>query len=234
MGKHPPATGPYSFREQRLFAITAVVLALVAVYAVRSADADLWGHLRYGQHLLANGGRVGADPFAYTTAGRVWNDHEYLAQMGFWLVYDAAGPWGLILLKCFVGAATIFVLYRALRLGSDDARVWGPLLVLLAAGVGRWLIFRPQIFTFLLLSIFVLTLFRHLLDRPARLWVLPLLVPLWVNLHGGFLAGLGAVGLALLLRTLQSGYRQGWQLRRLAADGCRWRWRSRHVSRPVY
>jgi hypothetical protein len=39
--------------------------------------------------------------------------------------------------------------------------------------------------------------------------VLPLLLPLWVNLHGGFLAGLGAVGLALLLRAWQALVRPG-------------------------
>jgi hypothetical protein len=35
------------------------------------------------------------------------------------------------------------------------------------------------------------------------------LLPLWVHLHGGFLAGLGAVGLALLLRGLQTSNREG-------------------------
>jgi hypothetical protein len=208
MGASHPATTP-SPGETRVVAAIAVTAALFAVYAVRSADADLWGHLRYGKYVLDHGGPVGADPFAYITTGRVWNDHEYLAQVALWIAYDGAGPLGLIFLKCVLGLATVYLLYRAVRLGSDDVRVWAPLLVLLAAGVGRWLLFRPQLFSFLMMAVFVLALFRHLLGRPARLWVLPVLLPLWVNLHGGFLAGLGAVGLALVLRIVQSVYRHG-------------------------
>jgi len=209
MGASHPVTNVPSPFETKAIAIVAVTAALFAVYAVRSADADLWGHLRYGKHVLENGGPVGADPFAYTTTGRVWNDHEYLAQAALWIAYAAAGPFALIVLKCVLGLVTVYLLYRALRLGSDDARVWAPLLVLLAAGVGRWLVFRPQLFSFLLMAVFVLALFRHLLGRPARLWLLPVLLPLWVNLHGGFLAGLGAIGLALGLRMAQSVYRRG-------------------------
>src|SRR5712692_9642556 len=85
---HPPRPRPHA--EQRVIAAIAVVAALFAVYAVRSADPDLWGHLRYGKYVLDNGGRVGADPFAYTTVGRTWNDHEYLAQVALWLAYAGA------------------------------------------------------------------------------------------------------------------------------------------------
>jgi hypothetical protein len=38
---------------------------------------------------------------------------------------------------------------------------------------------------------------------------------LWVNLHGGFLVGLGAVGLALLLRIVQGLYRDGCRVKTL-------------------
>ncbi len=205
-------SNPSSPRETQVLAVVAVVVSLFAVYAVRSADPDLWGHLRYGKQILDNGGRVGADPFAYTTTDHVWNDHEYLAQMALWLVYAGGGTLGLIVLKCVLGCATVYLLYRLLRLGSDDARLWAPLLILLAACLSRWLVFRPQLFTFLLIAVFVLILFRHLLGRPALLWLLPVLLPLWVNLHGGFLAGLGVIGLALLLRTLQSANRHSWHI----------------------
>ena len=68
------------------------------------------------------------------------------------------------------------------------------------------------------MAVFVSLLFRHLLGRRSRLWVLPLLVPLWVNLHGGFLAGLGTIGLALLLRLVQGVCRHGSRPRAVIAD----------------
>jgi hypothetical protein len=200
MGATPlPSAG-----EQRLLAVLALLTALASVYVMRNADADLWGNLRCGRLLVENGGQIADDPFAFTTADRRWCNHEYLAQMLLWLAYAAGGPVGLIVLKCALGGAAVYCLYAAVRLGSADARVWAPVLMLAAHTLGRWFLFRPQLFTFLLFAWFVLTLLRHLMARRARLWLLPVLVVLWVNLHGGFLAGLGAVGLALLLRAAQA------------------------------
>jgi hypothetical protein len=197
MGQTPPVG------ERRLLGVLALLTALASVYAMRTADADLWGHLLYGR-LFAEGGGTSDDPFAYTTAGRHWCNHEYLSQMLLWLAYSAGGPSGLIVLKCLVGGAAVGFLYAAVRLGSADACVWAPVFMLSVHTLGRWFLFRPQLFTFLLFALFVFILFRHLLRRRGCLWLLPLLTALWVNLHGGFLAGLGAVGLALLLRAAQA------------------------------
>lgn len=79
----------------------------------------------------------------------------------------------------------------------------------------RWYQFRPQLFTYVLFAWFVLTLYRYLLVGSRQIWVLPLLMPLWVNLHGGFLAGIGAVGLALAGHVLQAYNRDGLRVRSL-------------------
>jgi hypothetical protein len=204
--------------HHRLLAGLAVATALVMVYAVRTADADLWGHLQYGRHIAGQGGRVGPDPFAYTTANQVWNNHEYLAQMSLWLSFAWAGPLGLIALKCVLGGLAMYFLYRALRLGSDDVAVWAPVLVLLALGLGHWYVFRPQLFTFFLFALYVWLLFRHLVREQGSLYIVPILGALWVNLHGGFLAGLGAIGLACMLRLAQSFYKHGWRPRSWLGD----------------
>jgi hypothetical protein len=190
--------------DRRILACLAVLVALAAVYLMRVASADLWGHLRYGQYLVENGGLIETDPFAYTSVGQHWNDHEYLAQMAFWMAYRWGGPFGLVVLKCVLGVGAMAFLLASIRLGSRDPRIWAPILMLTSVMLGRWLVFRPQLFTFLFFAFFVYTLFRHLLGKRSWLWALPLLLALWVNVHGGFLAGLGAVGLALLLRLAQS------------------------------
>jgi len=54
---------------------------------------------------------------------------------------------------------------------------------------------RPQIFTYLLASVFLFALCRYLQNGSYKLlFLLPLLTILWVNLHGGY-----ALGLALIL-----------------------------------
>jgi len=205
--------------DRRLLAFVAGVTALAGIYGLRVADADLWGHLLYGQLFLDQGGRIGTDPFAYTSAGRQWSTHEYLSQMILALAYSLGGPPGLNVLKCLVGGVAVACLWGCVRLQTRDARVWAPLLILTALALARWFQFRPQLFTYALFAAFVLCLFRYLVGRPAWLWLLPLALPLWVNLHGGFLAGIGAVGLALLLRLLQSLYQHGPRLAALALAG---------------
>ncbi len=199
--------------DRGVLTILAVLAALFAVYANRLADPDLWGHLMYGQLFLRDGPNI-KDPFAYTTTGKHWSTHEYLSQMILALAYGIGGPLGLLVLKCLLGGAAIACLYASLRTSSAEPRVWAPLLMLSAMGLGRWYQFRPQLFTYLFFAAYVLVLFRYLLGKPRMLWLLPLLMPLWVNLHGGFLAGLGAVGLALAGRLLQTLQRHGWVLKK--------------------
>jgi len=176
---------------------------------MRTADADLWGHLRYGRLFLENRSPILPDPFAYTSAGLVWHTHEYAAQILLWLAYAWGGPPGLIVLKCLVGGAGMALLLYSLRLGSTDARVWSPVAMLATSILGRYFLFRPQLFTYLGLAFFVWVLFRYLSDRRAPLWTLPFVLVFWVNLHGGFVAGIGAIGLAVSLRTVQSYVRRG-------------------------
>lgn len=203
---------------QRLLVAVAAFVAITAVYGVRVADPDIWGHLRYGRLFLESSRVPVADPFAYTTTGLTWYAHEYLAQVLLWLTYAGAGPLGLIALKCLVGGAATYVIYRSIRLGSDDVRLWGPILMLATSLLGRYFLFRPQLFTYLWFALFVLIVLRYLYGRRAPLWVLPPLLALWANLHGGFIAGIGVLGLAWGLRGLQSYYQHGLRLASLWHD----------------
>jgi hypothetical protein len=210
-----PATTVSTF-DRRLLAGMALVVAAFAAYASRQTDPDMWGHLRYGRFFAENGLADLTDPFAYTSAGCEWHAHEWLAQWLLWQACALGGPVGLIFFKLTIAGATLFFLYRAIRITTDDARIWAPVLMLAACEVGRWFLFRPQMFTFCFFAYFLWVLFAHLHGKPARLWTLPLLLALWANLHAGFLAGLGAVGLTLLLRVAQALYRDGWQPHALA------------------
>src|SRR5262245_29522360 len=124
-------TPPRTF-DRTLLAGAAWLVALASLYAMRLADADLWGHLLYGRLFLDSGGLIAIDPYAYTTAGCSWSTHEYLAQMTLALAYQLGGTVGLQVLKCLLGGAAIFLMWQSLRLVSRDPRLWAPLLALTA------------------------------------------------------------------------------------------------------
>ncbi len=203
--------------ERRILVGLALVVGVVAAYATRQADPDLWGHLRYGRFFAEEGLGDLTDPFAYSSEGCIWRAHEWLAQWLLWQAYAAGGAGGLVLFKLLIGGCTCYFLYRALRVGSDDARIWVPLFLLAVVEVGRWFLFRPQLFTFCFFAYFLWVLLAHLRGKASPLWSLPVVLAFWANLHAGFLAGLGAIGLALGLRAIQAFQRTGRQSRPLLA-----------------
>jgi hypothetical protein len=182
----------------------ALVSAAVCLYSMRRADPDLWGHLSYGRLFVERGGLPSDDPFAYTSTGLQWIHSEYIAQITLWLAYHYGGPLGLIALKCVVGGAALYFLFVALRTTTDEPYLWLPLFLLCASPVSRFFLFRPQLFTYAFFSLFVAVLVRFLLRRRAHLWMLPIVMLVWANAHGGFVAGLGAIGLAILLRASEN------------------------------
>lgn len=177
----------------------AFVIAAVCLYSMRRADPDLFGYLSSGRLFVEQGGVTAQDPFAYTTAGLQWVTFEYGAHVLLWLAYRFGGPIGLIALKCLAGGVALAFLAAAVKAASGKPHVWVPVFVLCASAVSRFFLFRPQLFTFAFFALFVAVLFRYLTGRQARLWVLPLVMIVWANTHGGFVAGLGAIGLAIAI-----------------------------------
>ena len=182
-----------------------VVVAMSAAVCVsRSAGRpDLFGYLAYGRFFLQHG-LYAPDPFAYTSTGLHWVAFEYLAQIALWLAYSAIGPAGLIALKCIVGGLAIYLLSVAMRTTTNNPIIWAPIFLLCTSAVSRFFVFRPQLFTFMFFALYVAVLFRLLVRGAAPLWLLPLAMLLWANLHGGFLAGLAAIALVIALRMVSN------------------------------
>ena len=172
-------------------AVGLLVVTFVSVQA--SADPDLWGHVRFGQGILAAGAVVKADPYSFTS-DREWVNHEWLAEVAMALAWNAGGTAGLVMLKALLLLATLgLVGWAARREGVPSLAVW-VLVVLAAVGVvPRATTVRPQLFSLLLFAAQLVILTEH--ERRGRrvlLLGLPPLYALWVNLHGGWLVG-GAV-----------------------------------------
>ena len=166
-----------------------------ALYRISAtvADPDLWGHLRFGEDILMMGDVPRTDPYSYLTGGQAWINHEWLAEAIFFWVYDHGGAAGLIVFKVALCLAALIAIFRKLlEDGLSYARasiitIWVTLLIL--PGVSS---IRPQIFTYVLFLLLLLILQRQ---RAAAkpIWWIPIIFLFWVNLHGGFLAGMAAL-----------------------------------------
>ena len=190
------------------YPVVYLLLAIAVVDVFTFADSDLWGHIRFGQAMLKAGHMIEADPYSYSAPGHLWRNHEWLSEVIFALVYDSGRVFGLELLKLCWSAA--MVLFLALALAETQAlgQIQAAVLMLTAPAMATQMMMRPQLFTFTLMAALVCLLASDSYRRAGRLWLAVPIMALWANLHGGYIAGLGALGtyaaVASILAILES------------------------------
>jgi hypothetical protein len=178
-------------------AVVALVMGLGLYQFARTlADPDIWGHLAIGR-LYHDTGRIRQpDPFSYVTAGHEWLNHEWLFEVLLFRVFAAVGPPGLIVLKVAIGLLLLGIVYRLLwRQGLSPLRAGIVMVAVIHFLAPFFLTVRPHLVTYAFLLV-VLLLLRATDRGDARwLYAAPPLFALWANLHPGFLAGLGMLGI---------------------------------------
>jgi hypothetical protein len=181
-----------------------LVSVFLFVFSETVADPDLWGHLRFGRDVWESGRIVQVDRYSYLTGGQSWVNHEWLAEVVFWAVFALGGARGLILLKCLIGLGAMALLHRHLRRqGISSLRIGIILLLLTALPLWRFMVtVRPQLFTLLFFSLSILVLRNVECGQVKTLWLLVPLYAAWANCHGGFLAGLGVLGVWACVRVV--------------------------------
>lgn len=162
--------------------LAGVVLATVA--CLSPVHNDTWWHLAYGREILQQGGFAQVDRFSHTAFGQPFPNHQWLGEVALYVPFAIGG---LPLLTAFCAGVLTLAWMLVWRLSRGA--VLDRLLVLSASVAGSTLVWslRPQVFTILLLPA-VLTLLTH-----RRLVLVPVVILLWANLHGGVLLGLLAI-----------------------------------------
>jgi len=161
------------------------------------ADPDLWGHVLFGSILL--GGELPAvNGFSYTAADHAWVNHEVLAEISMAAIYNAGGAGGLIAFKVGLGLATLFLVWRAAFHRTHDHVASGIATTVVALVMTPGFMIRPQIFTLLFLAATLAELAKVDYRPRGMAWGLPLLFVVWINTHGGVLAGLGLAGIGVI------------------------------------
>jgi hypothetical protein len=202
------------------------------------SDGDTGWHLRTGEWILAHGRVPDRDIFSFTRSGQPWFAWEWLWDVLFGWLHLHAGMAAVVLASSLVLALTFALLFRLARRRSDALVALALTLVAAAGSAGHWLV-RPHLFTMLFTVIFCSILAGGLAGgartggasgMPRRLWLLPPLMALWTNLHGGFFVGIllisayAAAQFAVLLRDTsvddrRQALRRG-RLYLLTAAGC--------------
>ncbi len=179
--------------------LTLIVIADLGQFT----DPDLWGHIRFGETMLASHWVVRRDIYSYSALGRPWHDHEWLTEVLMALFYDGLGVAGLKLWKAACAAATILFLASGLAETGASIVVQLGLLGIAASALMPQIQFRPQMFTFALFAAEIAMLARHNYRRPTRLWLIVPMMTVWANLHGGLIVGIATLGVYATVSVVQ-------------------------------
>ncbi len=178
----------------RLLAILAVV-GVLAMAARAPLDTDTFWHLRAGEWQVAHRAHLQADPFSHTRPGAVWLNHSWLSQVTLYALYRLLGDAGLVLWTAGLAAAGMVLVFRQCP-GDPLVRAFSVLLAAAAAAV-FWSP-RPQMASFALSAVVLFLLRRFQQGQGDRLWLIPPVMLVWANLHGGFAIGFLLLALGML------------------------------------
>ena len=185
MSSRVPKISSFTLTTHRLLVI--IVFVAIFTMAVRvPADTDTWWHLSSGQYIVENLTIPTTDPFSYTKFGQPWIDHGWLAQI-FWYGLYSLGGWALVALALATLVTTAFwFVWKQI-----EANVFIAALSMVLGAIVSSVVWaaRPQMVTFLLVAITAYLLDRYKRHNGRLLPWLPLIMILWVNIHGGYAIG---------------------------------------------
>jgi len=166
-------------------------------------DAGIGWHIRAGQQILATHMVPHVDPFSSSMGTKPWFAWEWFYDVAVGELETALGLNGVVWLTSVVIATVFALLFRLLTKGGTNVLVALVLVLLALAASMIHFLARPHVLSWL----FTLIWF-WILDASERscssgrggqtrrwLWALPLLMLVWVNVHGGFLLGFALLGI---------------------------------------
>ena len=154
-------------------------------------EGDLWWHLKIGELIATQRVIPVADTFSFTASGLEYNAaHSWLSDVVLYSLTALGDLPALVLLQAAVGSIIVALLLsecvrRQVRLPvAAGITLLGFLSLYPFSGA------RPQVFSFLFFTAFFVVLSGYVSGTNNRLWLLPLLMIAWTNLHGGWVMGL--------------------------------------------
>jgi hypothetical protein len=154
------------------------------------ADADTGWHIRTGEWIIQHRAVPTHDLFSFTKPNQSWFAWEWGWDVLFAAVHSVAGLGGVGLVSTLVlslFSVGLFLLLR--RVSNNHVISFFVTVIAVCASSVHWLA-RPHLFS-MLFAVVLLHLLQTADDGNKKaLYFTPLLLAVWTNIHGGFVAGL--------------------------------------------
>jgi hypothetical protein len=190
-----------------LFIVLFVILSLLYFPSWGGGDYDMWWHFALGKYYISHHTmKVNHALFSWTPADPNWLYNTWLGSTIVYLVYTTAGGFGLWLFQwsIFAGIFLFFLSFVRSTQGKLDINAIS-LIFMIVIVEGLVLVFpKPDLFTPLFFAALVYVFFSIKRNKisPQYFYLYPLMFVIWVNLHGGFIVGLGIVAILFMTECL--------------------------------
>jgi hypothetical protein len=183
-----------SLSDVLFFVLLSILFMSGSGWSELLADSDTGWHIRTGEYILRAHTVPVWDLFSYTDPGTHWYAWEWLADVLFAALHQAAGLKGVVLFSGAVICLTMIILFRHIMWRGASLHVAVVLTIFIAQTLRFHYLARPHIFT-TLFGVIALWVLDRDWSRPSRaVWMLVPLTVLWTNVHGGFLILIVALG----------------------------------------
>ena len=180
--------------------VRASLIAIVLVYALLAglrtvSETDLGWQMATGRYIVQHHQIPSTAVYTYTVSGARWV-YPPLSGVIFYLCFLNGGYAALSWLSAITCAGTV-----ALLMWRGSAAT-AALAILAVPAIAFRTAPRADLFTTVFFAATLVLLWRHHEGERVRLWLLPVLMLAWVNLHLGFLAGLALMCGYLVMEAL--------------------------------
>ena len=191
---NPPSSRSYDF----LWLSLALLFLLPIALFLSITPHDYWFYVRLGRDILESGHVPRADSFSYTFPGRPIFYQPWLSAVIFWLAYSAGGATLTFLIRGLCIAIAYGLIWVLMREAGTGTRLSTLLVILLGLSSSMNWSMRPQMFAYPLFVVTLWVLWHWQHGRAKWMWLLPVAILLWANLHGSFVLAFFLMGSALL------------------------------------
>ena len=178
------ASGESSSRLRLALALGALALVYAFLAGFHTTDFDTGWHLATGRFVLQHHYVPTTDQFSYTARGVRWI-YPPLPGIVFYLLYKLAGWSALSWLTAIACVAAVALAMRR------DEPITNALAIIAVPAIAYRTVARADLFNTVIFAAMLHVMWNYFHDRHARLWLFPLLMLLWANVHLGFIAGFG-------------------------------------------
>jgi len=187
------------------WALPLIVVAIfITVLSLRLlSDPDLGFHLKAGKWIIENGSFPSKDTFTYTVNNNDYTDLHWLFQLSVFLLYSLISYKGLSIVVCLLSLWLMFLLLKRQRLLNIPFGLTGVLLFVAYLIIEPRIVLRPEMFTYIFITLMLLLLDSYYYFGKKQLFFLPIIMLLWCNMHSLFILGfvlIGAYFISIALR----------------------------------